>query len=97
MVKCSIFTSKEEVFKALQVFLSERKFKKVNIDKAQKLINAQRRDSVFSKKYAVRFEVIAKSDSVSDIEITVNPQNAIPNPSDTKLEEKIRSRLYFYF
>jgi len=97
MVVCSIFTSKEEVFRLLQSFLREREYRRIIINEQDHMITAQRRDSFLSKKYSVKFVVHAKSLGVSDIEITVNPQHTVPSVADTKQEDKIRSRIYFYF
>lgn len=97
MVICSIYSSKEEVLKILYSFLHERGYKNIVLDKKNATILAQRRDSIFSKKYSARFIVKAKSESVCDIEITVNPHHNLPTIDDAKKEEKIRSRIYFYF
>lgn len=97
MVICSIFSSREEVFKTLHSFLYERDYNNIVLDKENATLTAYRRDSIFSKKYATRFIVKPKSESVCDIEITVNPQHKVPSINDTKKEEKIRSRIYFYF
>jgi hypothetical protein len=97
MVICSIFSSKEEVLKIMHSFLFERDYKNIVLDKENVTLTAQRKDSIFSKKYSVRFIIKPKSESVCDIEITVNPHHKISTVEDAKKEEKIRSRIYFYF
>src|SRR5947207_15707824 len=97
MVSCSIFASVGDVFISLESFLRERKYKRIVLDGKTGTITGRRRDSLFSKRYSVKLEVKSKSAGVSDIEITVNPQNPRPGFFETSREEKIRSRLYFYF
>ena len=97
MVKCSIYSSRDEVFKGLNSFLHERGYKHIVLNKAEQLIVAKRRDSFFGKKYSVRFLIRPKSDAVCDIEITVNPHHSVATLFDSKKEEKIRSRIYFFF
>jgi hypothetical protein len=97
MVTCSVFSSKEEVLKIMHSFLFERDYKNIVLDKEKAMLTAQRRDSIFSKKFSARFIIKSKSESVCDIEITVNPSHQVPSLEDAKKEEKIRSRIYFYF
>jgi hypothetical protein len=97
MVNCTLFLSKEEVFKRLEAFLHERNYRNIRSEKEKLMISAERRDTFFGKKYAIRFEVKEKSDAVTDIVITVNPQHSVPSAPDTEKENKIRSRIYFYF
>ncbi|MCX6274319.1 MAG: hypothetical protein NTV09_03830, partial [Bacteroidetes bacterium] len=75
----------------------ERGYKNIVPDKENAALTAQRRDSIFSKKYSARFTVKPQSETVCDIEITVNPHHKVPTLDDSKKEEKIRSRIYFYF
>ncbi len=97
MVTCSVLVSKGEVFKELELFLQNHNYKNIVADHDQYIISAQRKDSFFSKKYSVMFFVKPKSVSVTEIEITVNPQHAMSTKSDVEKESKIRSRVYFYF
>ena len=85
------------MLKIMYSFLIERDYKNIVLDKESASMTAQRRDSIFSKKYSARFIVKPKSESVCDIEITVNPHHNVPTIDDAKKEEKIRSRIYFYF
>jgi len=97
MVSCSIFLNREEVFKKLEIFLRERSFVNIKPDVDSFRITASRRDRLFSKLYTVIFEVKARQHSASQIEVTVNPQHKLSTVYDSMKEEKIRSRLYFYF
>jgi hypothetical protein len=97
MVNCTILVPKEDVFRELEVFLRSRDYRKIETDPAGLTLTAERRDGIFSKKYKVRFVIRPKSSSISDIEITVNPQHASASGNDMERENKIRSRVYFYF
>jgi hypothetical protein len=97
MVSCSIFLSQEAAFIKLENFLRERSFINIQPDVGTFRITAKRRDSLLSKLYTVIFEIKARPHSASQIDVTVNPQHELTTEDDSKKEERIRSRLYFYF
>lgn len=97
MVYCTLFLTRDEVMNGLESFLRERKYRNVISNRDSYTITAWRRDSLLSRKYMVQLEVKKKSDTVSDIEIQVNPQSATHDQHDLDRENKIRSRIYFHF
>ena len=97
MVSCSIYNSREEVFKSLQSFLRHRHFSLAEVNTNIFSINALHKDSIIGWKYAVSFHLNAISQTVTNIEITVNPAHPVPTADDRKKEEKIRDSLYVFF
>lgn len=97
MVVTTVLAPKSKVFIKLEEYLDSRKFRRLDTDGTLGIIKARKKLSLFRKPDEIHFHVKAKSPVATDIEISVNKNRPVSTRRDRELEEKIRSRLYFYF
>src|ERR1043165_1036805 len=94
MKKMSIIASSEEVMRNLAHFLELRNYKNIQVNRNAGEIIAERKKFVFGRKDKVSLKVIPVNETITNVELILNPGiHERPEVID-QLEETLRDRIY---
>jgi hypothetical protein len=96
MKTMSVIAQEQKVIKHFAKSLMKRQFKNVLVNYHKGEIIAERRNLFFGRKYSLRLTVKQIDDTVTNIELIVNPHHNIPSFIDAEIEQQLESQLVTY-
>ena len=96
MKTIAIYRPFESVMPLLLKFLETRHYKNININYTRREVTADH-SKFFFRSDRFFFKLIPKNDSITNIEIEVNPQKTVPSKSKNEIENEITDIIYSYF
>ena len=92
----SVFGSRPQVIKRLQLFLDENNFRHVEINSQTNEITAERRFFFVWKDY-IHLKIKSAEPKITNIELSLNPFHVHRTSDDETKETSIQNRIYLYF
>jgi len=90
----SVIASSDEVIKNLAHYLELRNYKNIEVNYAEGVINAERKEFLFGRKNKINLKVIRVADGVTNVELILNPGIKKRSPVEEQLEENLRDKMY---
>jgi len=72
------------------------KFKNVTVNYSSGEIIAERKNFFFGRRYRLRLTIKQIDDTITNVELTVNPHHLSPTFSDEEREQQLENRLIAY-
>src|SRR6185369_12430469 len=93
MKTIAIYRPFEYVMPLLVKFLETRHYKNISVNYTKGEITAEF-NKFFFRSDSFFFKLIPKDESITNIEIEVNPQKALPSKAEGEKENRITDRIY---
>ena len=96
MKTMAVIATMQKVIRRFERSLAREKFSNVRVDYSTGEIIAERKNFFFGRRYSLLLSVKQIDDTITHVELTVNPQHSSPTFSDEERELQWENRLIAY-